>query len=105
METKYTEIENNLNSILAECFREKFYSEGVEELRTLLSNKVRYFECWESIVRCVSGRQLEVGRALALVHNSANLPLDENTEEEAYRWLVLMVLNASREPGSGIYEY
>ncbi|MFL0801864.1 MAG: hypothetical protein K6L80_15535 [Agarilytica sp.] len=105
MQSRNIKIENKLIPILGECFRDKFYHEGIEELRILLSKKIRYFETWESVVRCIAGRELEAGAALDLVHNSANLPLDENTEEEAYRWLTLMVYNAAKEPGTKIYEY
>ena len=45
------------------------------------------------------------GEPLYLIHNSANLPLDENTDEEAYKWLNLMLINALGSVDSMIIEY
>jgi hypothetical protein len=42
---------------------------------------------------------LESGEALMAVHEGANRVLDENTDEESYKWLDLMVKNVEREDG------
>ena len=43
--------------------------------------------------------------ALGLVHGAANQVLHDNSDEEAYRWLTLTVVNASAPVGSVVYDY
>jgi len=52
----------------------------------------------------VLNKELEEGEALDLIHNTANLPLYENSEE-AYRLLNLLLINASGTERDGILDY
>lgn len=97
------EIEIKLKSILSEFFRDKYYSQGVKELRNSLHSKSSYSEYWEQIARSILDKKLET--PLDLVHNSANQVLDENSDEEAYKWLNFMLVNSLGSDDSMIIEY
>ena len=96
---------STLENILAEHFRDRFYSEGVRSLRNAIQNSENLESEWESIVRLIINKKMNPGEPLYLIHNSANLPLDENTDEEAYKWLNLMLINALGSVDSMIIEY
>ncbi|CAL2083534.1 conserved protein of unknown function [Tenacibaculum sp. 190524A02b] len=85
-------IENKLKSILSEFFRDKYFSQGILELRESLNNNSSYSNYWEDVARLILNKELN--NPLDLVHNSANQVLDENSEEEAYKWLNFVLLNS-----------
>lgn len=87
------------------CFLDEFYSEGVKNVRKEINKYPAYKDNWLAIVRIVLNKELEEGQALDLIHNIANLPLYENSDEEAYRWLSLMLVNASGAEGDLILDY
>lgn len=97
------ELESKIKSILSEFFRDKHYSQGVIELRESLNSNSSYSQYWEQIVRKVLDKNVE--NPLDLVHKSANQVLDENSEEEAYKWLNLMLINSLGSKDSMIVEY
>ena len=97
------EVENKLKSVLGEFFRDSFYKEAIKNLRESLVNN--NYENWDKVVWTIVNRELEKGRPLYLIHNTANLPLDENTDEEAYKWLNLMLINSMGSIDSPIIEY
>ncbi|MFD2563673.1 hypothetical protein [Aquimarina rubra] len=94
-----------LKNILAEHFRDRFYVEGVKSLRRSLQKDENSNVYWEPIVRSIVNKELDSGEALNLIHNDANLPLDANTDEEAYKWLYLMLINSMGSEDSIIIEY
>ena len=100
-----TEAELKLKSVLGEFFRDEFYSSGVKKLRQALTEDNSYKENWENIVRLVVNKEMEEGIPLKLIHNTANLPLDENSDEEAYKWLNLMLINSLGSEDAMIIEY
>lgn len=56
-------------------------------------NKNPYFKNnMDSVIKLIVNKQME-NEALSYIHKFANLSLYHNTEEEAYRWLTLMVVN------------
>lgn len=87
------------------CFLDEFYSEGVKNLRRYLNQNSSYKDNWAAIVRMILNKELEEGQALDLIHNTANLPLYENSDEEAYRWLNLMLVNALGAEDDPILDY
>ena len=87
------------------CFLDEFYSEGVRNVRNDLNQYPAYRDNWPVIVRMVLNKELEEGQALDLIHNTANLPLYENSDEEAYRWLNLMLINAAGRESDPILDY
>jgi len=95
---------NYLASML-QCFLDEFYSEGVKNLRRDLSQNPSYRDNWFAIVRIILNKELEEGEPLDLIHNTANLPLYENSDEEAYRWLNLMLINAAAADSDPILDY
>lgn len=98
-----SELGSKIKSILSEFFRDKYYSQGVKELRVSLNNDSSYSQYWEQIVRKILDKDIE--NPLDLVHKSANQVLDENSEEEAYKWLNLMLINSLGSKDSIIIEY
>lgn len=97
------EVEKKLKSILGEFFRDSFYKEAIKNLRkSLIDSK---YENWDKIIWAVINRELENGRPLYLMHNTANLPLDEDTDAEAYKWLNLMLINSMGGEDTPIIEY
>ncbi|RIV42064.1 hypothetical protein [Flagellimonas pelagia] len=87
------------------CFIDEFYSEGVKNVRKDLNQNQSYKDNWSEIVRIVLNKELKDGQALDLIHNTANLPLYENSDEEAYRWLSLMLINVSGSDDDLILDY
>lgn len=98
------EAELKLKSTLGEFFRDNFYKEAIKNLRKSLAERNDY-ERWETVIWLIINKELEAGKPLALIHNTANLPLDENTDEEAYKWLNLMLINSMGAEDSPIIEY
>lgn len=87
------------------CFIDEFYSEGVKNVRKDLNQNQFYKDNWSAIVRIVLNKELKDGQALDLIHNTANLPLYENSDEEAYKWLNLMLINVSGSDDDIILDY
>ena len=85
---------NVLKSVLSEFFRDNEYCNAVLNLRQSLNQENVYSENWESIIRMVLNKDLAEGIPLKLIQDSANIPLDENTDNEAYKWLHLMLINS-----------
>ncbi|MGB0389733.1 MAG: hypothetical protein ACPGWR_33350, partial [Ardenticatenaceae bacterium] len=54
---------------------------------------------WNEVVSIIQSRTLPAGEPLKLVHNEANQCTYENTDEEAYNWLDLMIANVTRVDG------
>jgi hypothetical protein len=98
------EAEFKLTSILGEFFRDSFYKEAIINLRKSLAERNDY-QKWEKVIRLIINRDLEAGEPLTFVQNTANLPLDENSDEEAYRWLTLMLINSMGAEDSPVIEY
>ena len=98
------EILLKLKSILGEFFRDNFYKEAIINLRKSLEERNDY-DTWEKIIWLIINKELEAGVPLALLHNTANLPLDDDTDEEAYKWLNLMLINSMGGENTPIIEY
>ncbi len=96
---------NILKSILSEFFCDRFYEEGMTELRNSVKENKSYSDEWGNIIKLIINRCLKTGEPLYMLHNDANLPLFKNTDEEAYRWLTLMLINAVQPVGAPIIDY
>ncbi len=94
-----------LKSVLGGFFRDNFYKDAVIKLRKAIREKEYYRDHWEGVVRLIINKELDEGEPLYLMDNSANLPLDENTDEEAYKWLNLMLINSLGSEDALIIEY
>lgn len=57
------------------------------------------------MVLLIINKGLDKGEPLALIHNNANLPLDANTDDEAYKWLNVMLINSMGAQDEIIIEY
>ena len=85
-----------LKDILIAHFWSEFYDVGIRKIREY---KSRHPQKWNEIKQIILDRLLNNGEALSVVHDGANQVLDENTEEEAYKWLDLFVENVDRDDG------
>lgn len=94
-----------LKSALGGFFKDNFYKDAVNKLRHAIREKEYYKENWENVVWLILNRELNEDEPLYLMDNDANLPLDENTDEEAYKWLNLMLINSMGGENSPIIEY
>jgi len=94
-----------LKSILGGFFKEQFYQNGIELLKEALKENSYYKDNWEKVVKLILMKGLPDGQALYFMENDANLPLHEDTDNEAYKWLILMVINASKPIGCRIFDY
>ena len=83
-----------LESALGNFFMYNHYRDGVMKLRESLKSERYYKDHWGDVITLIVYRKLPKGVALNLMDVSANLPLDENTDEEAYVWLTLMIVNS-----------
>lgn len=75
------------------------YEDAISYLRYERENYPMANTKWEKLAISVRGRLFAPGQPLELIHNFANQPLKENTDEEAYKWLDLMIQNVEREDG------
>ena len=94
-----------LESILGEFFRDQFHEVPIKNLRQGLKNNKSYQEGWKGIVELVNNRAFPPGRAFDLVAYTANLPLDKDSDAEAYKWLDVMVENAKKDENTPILKY
>lgn len=94
-----------LKSVLGAFFKETFYKDAVLKLRNAIRENAYYKDHWKEIIFLIINKKLKVGEPLYLINNVANLPLDENTDEEAYKWLTLMLINSLGTEDSMIVEY
>lgn len=86
-----------LKSILGKFYKHHPYIKATQLLRDTLRSNEYYRNNWESVKQLISSRKLEEGTPLSLMDVDANLPLDENSDMEAYKWLDLMIQNAQSE--------
>jgi hypothetical protein len=86
-------ILNVLKAALALSFRYYSYSEAILKLRELIEEE-NYRNHWNSVIELIIYRKFKKGEALSLIQNDANLLLYYNSDEEAYRWLDLMLINS-----------
>lgn len=92
----YTE---HLKSLLAKCFKYNRYAEAVAMARNCVSEDAYYRDNWEGIKQIIKSRSIGPASAYDFFTASANLVLDENSDEKVYRWLDLMVENLEDPSG------
>lgn len=93
-----------IHLFLSEFFNFEHYSIAIKKARVKIHNESSYTKKWKLIKDIIQNKNLVIGEPLDLIHNSANLPLDENSDEEAYKWLNLMIQNID-ENSNRIEEY
>jgi|GEM_PF-2736004 len=85
-----------LKSILLD-FSSDFYENQIIKIRKSITEKAYYSDNWDSVADLIINRKLKKGEPLSLIHNDANLLLYDDTDEEAYRWLDLMIINSFKQ--------
>jgi len=83
-------------SFLREFFNYAWYDEGVERARAARAEESGA-ERWQRVRQAIAQRELPPGEPLRLVNEGANQVLDANTDEEAYKWLDLMLENVESD--------
>jgi hypothetical protein len=86
-------------TFLRQFFNYRGYTEGIAAARERIRKDLLYSNRWSQISNDISNRAMFPGDPLRLVNNGANQMLDENSDEEAYKWLDLMVSNIERTDG------
>jgi hypothetical protein len=86
-----------LKSILASNFQYSYYEEAIKNIRNEIIEFPHYKENLNDIIKMIIYRKLQKGEPLEFIQNSANLVLYENTDDEAYRWLDLFLINILNE--------
>lgn len=92
-----------LKGILAENFKYYKYNEAIKRVILTLEKGNISNEIWFKIKTLINNRLLPKGVAFDLVAYDANLPLDEDSEQEAYKWLDLFIKNIENK--NNIIEY
>ena len=92
-------VYDTLRKLLGFYFRDEFYSTGVEAARTAIAENAEYRDAWPQIVEAIANRTFEPDEPLDLLSDGANLPLDDDTDDEAYVWFDKMVNNLTRTDG------
>lgn len=82
-----------ISRFLVGYFADNWYARAIRDIRKNTSINP---EDWPLIVEIIRNRDLLPGQLLSLVNNAANQLLYENSDEEAYFWLDLMVHNVER---------
>jgi hypothetical protein len=83
-----------LESALGEFFCDNFYQDGIKNLKNAIDENPYYRNNWHEVIKLVLNKELSNGVPLNLIHFHANLPLDDNTDEGAYQWLNIMIINS-----------
>ena len=91
-----------LRTLIAEFFKEEFYHVSIANARRAVRENKHYKDDWDDIVRLILFRRIPENEALNILFDDGHLLLHENTEEGAYRWLMLMLINVSRGYGEPI---
>jgi hypothetical protein len=77
-------------------FHDGHYNRGVELAREAVRDSRDYRVRWPRLAAIIRSRILRHGEPLRLLHHDANLPLDEDTDAEAYHWLDRMIRSVHR---------
>lgn len=85
-----------LRRLIAEFFKDEFYHIGIANVRKAVRKSRYYKDDWDDLIKLILFKELPYGEALNILDKDGNLILHENSEEEAYRWLTLMIINVSR---------
>lgn len=83
-----------LKSALSEFFMYHKYEKAVELLREAIKRN-SYYSNWAEVGEMVYNKKMPIGVPLLLMRDNANLPLFEESDEGAYRWLALMLYNVA----------
>lgn len=83
-------------NFLREFFNYEHYAVAIRKARNTIANDQGYQENWQRIAHTILNRGLLHGQPLTVVQEGANQVLDENSDEEAYRWLEKMLRNIER---------
>lgn len=94
-----------LKTLIAEFFKEEWYHVAITKLRESIIKEPYYRDSWISLIKVILMKQIPDGEALNILFNDGHQILHENTEEEAYRWLTLMIINVSRNENESILDY
>jgi hypothetical protein len=94
-----------LKMLLSRCFGYYKYKESIAACKVMLTSTPSYSEAWDGIKELILHRKMKIGEPLHLIHQDANLPLDENSDEEAYKWLDLFVRNVETSSDDDVVEY
>ena len=82
---------------LREFFNYRHYQEGIVDAKEKIRQNLLYSRRWSQISSAILNKTFWPGEPLILVGDGANQVLDENSDEEAYKWLDLMVSNIERK--------
>lgn len=96
---------NILKRLVAEFFKEEWYHIGISNLRLAISNEPYYKDNWENLIKSIILRQIPEGEALKILFEDGHQILHKNSDDEAYRWLELMIINVSRNENENILDY
>lgn len=92
-----------LDGILCEYFTGYKYINAVEMIKDRLAHDPIFRSNWNIVSKSIKNHELSLEDVLNSVAYSANLSLDEDTGEEAYKWLSLFVENIEND--NKIVEY
>ena len=85
-----------LKSILLD-FSYDYYDNQIKRIRKEIEEEAYYKNNLDLVIELIINKKLENDEALNMVHNIANVALHDNTEEEAYRWLTLLIINITKQ--------
>ncbi len=88
-----------IGKLLSLYFNYEAYEIGISDLRKAISGNKALVLIWNEAVEVVKLRSLPTHQPLYLVNVEANQVIWDNTDEEAYRWLDLMIENVERGDG------
>lgn len=101
---KRTEVIEPLRQFLSQYFSHEFYQTAIEQIKHDNNENEKYQSRWNDITDLIKNRKLHEGEPLFLVYQGANQPLDEESDEEAWKWLDLVVYNINENTGD-VKEY
>jgi len=87
---------NNAESFLW-FFNNAFFRDGVRELHHALNEFPEEIPDWERLKVVIKNRGFAPGEPQKLISDIVNISLYESTDDEAYRWFDLLVLNVERK--------
>jgi hypothetical protein len=90
--------------ILRKIFINGSYREGITKVKSRILEHHYYLETWSDLKLCIKDRIFFKNELLS-IFRTYSIELKENTQEEAYKWIELLIKNVELKDESQIVEY
>jgi hypothetical protein len=95
-----------IRTLISVHFLYNLYPKAIEEMRkSVFLNEPQVEQEWSEFKTLIQERALDKGLPLSILTEEGNIPLDKHSDDEAYKWLDLMIKNIEKNGNAPIEEY